>query len=54
MSYLVQVQQYNKTTFRTNRNRDATMAVIGLNTPGLSLGNLFMIASLSVSQPPPG
>lgn len=26
------------------------MAVIGINAPGLSLGNLFAIASLSVSQ----
>lgn len=29
------------------------MAVIGINTPGLSLGSLFTIASLSVSQVPP-
>lgn len=28
------------------------MAVIGINTPGLSLGSLFAIASLSVSQAP--
>lgn len=28
------------------------MAVIGINTPSLSLGSLFAIASLSVSQSP--
>lgn len=28
------------------------MAVIGINTPGLSLGSLFAIASLSVSENP--
>lgn len=36
----------------SDEHRDAIMAVIGINTPGLSVGNLLTTASLLVRQTP--